>query len=312
MYKVALVTDHMHDVPNWINIDLKKNDIEFVAKKCETPEDFIEFAKDADCVWTRGLNTVITEQSLPELKRCKAVMRSGSGLDGIPIEAAKKLGIAVLNTPEAIAEIVAEHTVALVFALIRQVPQMDRAVRQGKWDGCHLSMQWHLTGQTFGLIGFGCIARKVAAMLSGFKLRLLVFDPFADEDDLNEFGAERVQLNELLVKSDFVSLHCPLTPETRHLIGENELKLMKKTAFLINTSRGNVIDEEALINALEQDLISGAALDVTQDEPPKSDNRLLRLDNAIISPHLAAFSDKFESQFWKASINKLKEEKNRR
>ncbi len=312
MYKVVLVTRNKADIPAWIESDLKDQNIDFSAKNCGSEQEFVEFAEDADFVWTCGLNTVITANSLGTLKRCKAVMRSGSGLDGIPVEAAKKLGVAVLNTPEAIAEMVAEHTVALIFALIRQVPQMDRAVRQGKWDGCHLAMHWHLTEQTFGLVGFGCIAQKVARMLSGFNLQLLVFDPFADDMVLKRFGAKSVSLNELLKNSDFVSLHCPLTPQTRHLIGEEEFKMMKKTAFLINTSRGDVIDEAALIKALEQDVISGAALDVTKDEPPKSDNKLLRLDNVIISPHLAAFSDKFEHQFWKASVDKIKEIKNRK
>ena len=305
MFKVALVTDHLQELPGWINKELQKNNIRLIAKKCRTTQDFVSFTNDADFIWTRGLNTVITAKSLLKLKRCKAIMRSGSGLDGIPIEAANKLGIAVLNTPEAIAEAVAEHTVALVLALIRQVPQMDKAVRRGEWNGCHLLMQWSLTGQSFGLVGFGCIARKVATMLSGFNLKLLVFDPYADDNVLNDFGAERVSLTELLEKSDFISLHCPLTPETRFLIGEDEFKKMKDKAFLINTSRGEVIDEPALINALENNLISGAALDVTKDEPPAPDNRLLQLDNVIITPHLAAFSDKFEYQFWKASVEKI-------
>ena len=305
MYKVAIVTDFMSDLPEWICSSLEENDIELIAKKCDTPDDFVEFAKDVDFVWTQGLNTVITETSLLELKRCKAVMRSGSGLDGIPIDAAKKLGIAVLNTPEAIAEMVAEHTVALLLASIRQVPQMDKAVKQGKWYGCFQSIQWHLTGQTLGLVGFGCIARKVAKMLSGFELKLLVFDPYANDDVLNEYGAESVSLPELLSESDFVSLHCPLTPETHHLIGANELKIMKDKALLVNTSRGEVIDEAALIYALENNIISGAALDVTTDEPPAPDNKLLQLENVLISPHLAAFSDKFEEQFWKASVERI-------
>ncbi len=305
MFKVALVTDDFDSLPEWINEELKENNIELKAKKCESLEDFANFASDANFVWTRGPNTVITDESLPKLKSCKAVMRSGSGLDGIPIETANKLEIAVLNTPEAIAEMVAEHSVALLFALLRQVPQMDKAVRKGAWDNCYLLMQWHLTGQTFGMVGFGLIARKVAKMLSGFDLNLLVFDPYADDNVLKEFNATKVALDELLKQSDFVSLHCPLTPQTHHLIGEKELKLMKGQAFLINTSRGDVVDEAALINALENNWISGAGLDVISEEPPSYDNKLLRLKNTIISPHLAAFSDEFEYKFWKTSIEKI-------
>ena len=306
MFKVALVSDDFASLPEWINEELKENDIELIAKKCKSPEDFISFASDVDFVWTRGLNTVITDESLPKLKSCKALMRSGSGLDGIPIKTAQNSGIAVLNTPEAIAEMVAEHTVALVLALLRQIPQMDKAVRKGTWDNCHLLMQWHLTNQIFGMVGFGLIARNVAKMLSGFNLKLLVFDPYADKETLEEFGARKVSLDELLKQSDFVSLHCPLTPETHNLIGEKELKLMKKEAFLINTSRGEVVDETALINALENNWISGAGLDVTTQEPPSPDNKLLQLENTIISPHLAAFSDEFEYKFWKASLEKIK------
>jgi D-3-phosphoglycerate dehydrogenase len=305
MFKVALVTDKLEDLPAWISRELAENNIELKAKKCESPEAFTAFAEDADFVWTRGLNTVITDESLPKLKNCKAVMRSGSGLDGIPLDTARKAGITVLNTPEAIAEMVAEHAVALIMALVRQVPQMDKTVRNGKWDGCHLLMQSHLTGQTLGLVGFGLIARKVAKMLAGFNLELLVFDPYANDNALKEFAARRVSLDELLRNADFVSLHCPLTPETNHLIGEKELKLMKDNAFLINTSRGDVVDEAALINALENKWISGAALDVLSQEPPAFDNKLLQLENTIISPHLAAFSDKFEHQFWKASVEKI-------
>jgi len=305
MFKVALVSDDIDSLPDWLNQELKKHNIELKAKKCKSPEDFIAFASDVDLVWTRGLNTVITDESLPKLQSCKAVMRSGSGLDGIPIETAKSLGIAVLNTPEAIADMVAEHSVALVFALLRQVPQMDKAVRKGAWDNCHLLMQWHLTGQNFGMVGFGLIARKVAKMLSGFDLNLLVFDPYADDKVLEEFDATKVTLEELLKQSDFVSLHCPLTPQTHHLIGEKELKLMKRQAFLINTSRGEVIDEAALIKALENNWISGAGLDVVTQEPPSLDNKLLSLNNTVISPHLAAFSDEFEDKFWKASVEKI-------
>ena len=305
MFKVALVTDYLKDLPEWIISEFKKNDIELTARKCESPEDFINFAGDADFVWTRGLNTVITDKSLSKLTSCKAVMRSGSGMDGLPAEAAEKSGIKLLNTPEAIAEMVAEHTVALVLALTRQIPQMDKTVRKGGWDGYHLAMQWHLAEQTFGMVGFGLIARNAAKMLSGFKLNLLVFDPYADAETLKEFNARAVSLNELLRESEFVSLHCPLTPETYHLIGENELKMMKNNAFLINTSRGDVIDESALISALENKWISGTALDVTKDEPPSPDSKLLQLENVIITPHLAAFSDQFEYRFWKASVEKI-------
>lgn len=233
-------------------------------------------------------------------------MRSGSGLDDIPVKAAEKLGIKTLNTPEAIAEIVAEHTVALLFALVRQIPQHDKAAKNGSWSSEETWAKWHVSRQTMGFIGFGLIARNVIKMLSGFNMNFLIFDPYMDKELLQSDKIVATTFNDVIKNSAFISLHCPLTDGTYHLIAEEELRKMKENAFLINTSRGAVINEKDLIKALQEHWIAGAALDVTEEEPPSSNNPLLKLDNVILTPHIAAFSDEFPYKLWKASIDKLK------
>lgn len=304
-FKVALVTDSKEELPDWVSREIEDSGIELIAKKCGSPEEFLEFGKDADMIWTRGRNDVITEAVLPELKNCKAILRSGSGLDGLPVEAAKKLGIKTLNTPEAIAETVAEHTVALLFALARQIPQHDKAVKSGAWESEPGWAKWHVSRQTLGLVGFGHISQKVLGMLKGFEMQCLIFDPFVKPETILEYGAQPVTFEELLKNSDFLSIHCPLTDQTQHLFGEKEFQMMKQTAFLINTSRGPVVDEKALIKALREGWIAGAGLDVLEQEAPGTDNPLYGLENVIITPHIAAFCDEFWTKFWKCSIQVL-------
>jgi phosphoglycerate dehydrogenase-like enzyme/pimeloyl-ACP methyl ester carboxylesterase len=303
---VINVVDDEKDLQPWIGHELRESGIEFIAKKCSSSEELIKYAASADVIWTRGRNDIITGDVLSHLPNCKAIMRSGSGMDGIPLEAAARLDIKTLNTPEAIAGSVAEHTVALLFALVRQIPQHDRDVRHGKWQSEPEWAKWHIPGQTIGLIGFGLIAQHVAKMLKGFDMQILAFDPYANQETLLAAGVTPVEFDDLISTSDFISVHCPLTDGTHHLIGENEFKAMKNNALLINTSRGAVIDEQALVRALQEKWIAGAAVDVTEIEPPSADSPLLKLDNLIITPHIAAFSDEFEYKFWKASVEKLK------
>lgn len=305
VFKVALVTETKEDLPDWVVREINVSGILLEAKKCLTPDDVLAIGKDADVIWTRGRNEVITEAILPELKNCKAILRSGSGLDGMPIEAAKRLGIKTLNTPEAIAESVAEHTVALLLALTRQIPQHDQAVRGGSWESEPKWAKWHVSRQTLGLVGFGHIAQKVLKMLQGFDMQVLVFDPYTKPETVKAHGAQSVPMEDLLKQSDFISLHCPLTEQTYHLVGEKELKIMKPTAFIINTSRGQVIDEKALLKALTEGWIAGAGLDVLEQEAPNIENPLYQLGSVIITPHIAAFADDFWQKFWACSIQVL-------
>lgn len=303
---VALITQDAHELPQWVPPALMRAGIALTARRCETLAQLRNCAANAEVIWTVGKNTLLTAAVLPGLTACKTIMRSGSGLDDLPVAAAEAIGIKVINTPEAIAECVAEHTVALMMALARQIPQHDRQVRQGFWHSNADWARWHVSGQTVGLIGFGLIARHVVAMLKGFNMRFLAFDPYADEAAMRNSGVEPLELQPLLSRADFVSIHCPLTPETRCLIDKQNLAHMKPEAFLINTARGAIVDATALHEALCKGRLAGAGLDVLETEPPAPDHPLLGLENVIVSPHVAAFSDRFEQQFWTTAIEKLK------
>ena len=199
-----------------------------------------------------GGSRVITADILPLLRRCRVILRTGTGTDNIPVEAATRLGIVVANTPEATMHQVAEHAIGLLFAVIRRIAEQDRLVRQGIWDRYRAWPDWHLVGRTLGLVGFGRIARLVARKVSGLELKVIASDPAVEAPIMAEHGVEKVGLDDLLARSDFVSVHVPLSEKTRHLIGERELRLMRPRAVLINTARGEIIDQPALVRALSE------------------------------------------------------------
>ena len=293
--KTVLITGNENAVPAEYLAPIREAGIELACRKCTSTEEVEAFSKDADLVWMFGPNPGLTAEVLKKLPKCKGIFRSGSGLDALPVSAAKELGIEVMNTPESIAESVAEHAVSLLFALIRRIVHYDRAVRTGNWEAPN-GMNWHISGRTLGLVGYGRIARNVEHMVSGFNMHVIHYDPFLPDS---------MDPDELLKQSDFVSLHCPLTDTTRNLIDARRLALMKPHALLVNTSRGPVIDEAALTEALKNHAIGGAALDVLCDEPPAKDHPLFGLDNVILTPHIAAFSADFEKNFWTCSANKI-------
>lgn len=275
---------------------IRNGGMEITAKKCLTEEEMEEAAADADIIWFWGRCPGLTAELLPKLPRLKAIFRSGSGLDAIPVEECTKRGIAVCNTPESISEAVAEHAVALLHALAKKIPMSFQEVQKGNWltDGAINCV--HMTGRTLGLVGYGRIARRVEEILSGYRMQVLFHDPFVEGS---------VPLEKVLKEADFISLHCPLTEETRHWINKDSFAMMKKTALLINTSRGAVIDEAALVEALKNGEIAGAALDVTEEEPLAKESPLRTLPNVIITPHVAAFTDRFQEIFWSCSARKV-------
>jgi Phosphoglycerate dehydrogenase and related dehydrogenases len=304
---VAMIAAERNELPAWVTQRLDEiPNLEVRYALCKTEEQLLAIAADADMIWTRHLNFVLTPEVLPKLTRCKAIFRSGSGMDGYPVEAAAKLGIHCCNCPESISESVAEHAVSLLFSFIRQIPQANDALHTHKTFQLS-DMRWHISGRTLGLVGFGRIARRVAEMMAGFRMRILCFDPFANPQAMRDMNVQPVSLEELLQESDYVSLHCPLTEETFHLIGEKQFAMMKPNAILINTSRGDVVDEEALIKALHEKRIGGAAIDVTHIEPLPPDSPLLELSNLIVTPHDAAFSSDFEKNFYELSIQVILE-----
>lgn len=223
--------------------------------------------------------------------KLKVISRHGVGVDNIDIEEASKRGIFVLNTPGVNDISVAEHTLAMILALAKRIKEMDRAVRDGRFNIREEYSAIDLDGKVLGIIGFGKIGSLVAKKCRyAFNMEILVYDPYVKEERVNEVEGRLVDLKILLKESDFVSIHTPLTNETKHLIGEKELKLMKPTSFIINIARGPIWDEKALAKALSEGWIRGAGTDVFEEEPPREDNPLLKIDNILLTPHMAALT----------------------
>ena len=295
-HKVALVTAGEDRLPAGI-ADRIREVADFCAKRCETPEQLLATFPDAEVLWMFGPNLCLKPEALERMPGVKALLRSGSGLDALPCEWAKAHGVGVYNTPESIAECVAEHAVALLFSFIRQIPQYNARAKAGYEWGRVEGMDWHISHRTLGLVGYGNIARRVEKMVSGFDMKVLHYDPYVPGS---------LPLEEVLRESDYVSVHCPLTPDTRGLINAERLALMKRGAVLVNTSRGPVVDEEALADALDAGTIGGAAIDVMCEEPPDVASRLLQHPRCIVTPHIAAFSCDFEKNFFEASAEKIR------
>lgn len=231
--------------------------------------------------------TKVTREIINFGEKLKVIARAGAGIDNIDVEAAKEKGIKVLNTPEAPAIAVAELTLGLLLSLARQIPRADYSMKEGRWAKKEFR-GWQLHGKTLGVIGLGHIGEKVARLAKAFGMKILITKRTPPSPEiLRELDAEFVPLDELLKRSDIISLHVPLTPQTRHMIGEREIQLMKDGAFIINTSRGAVIDEKALLNALKSGKLGGAALDVYEIEPP-TDYSLAKLPNVVCTPHIGA------------------------
>lgn len=215
----------------------------------------------------------------------QVIARVGVGVDSIDMNAATELGVAIATTPGANETTVADHAVALMLALLRRIPANDAEVRRGEWNRTGVYTPKLLTGTTVGLVGYGNIGRRVAQRLAGFDVELLVADPAMAGSE----APRAVELAELLSRADIVSLHCPLIPATRHLIDEEALRRMQPHALLVNTSRGEVVDEGALFRALRDGVIAGAALDVFEIEPP-NDSPIMDLPNVVVSPHVGGIS----------------------
>jgi D-3-phosphoglycerate dehydrogenase len=259
-----------------------------------SPDEIVAAAAEADVILTDS--AAITGAILARLPKARAVVCYGIGYDHVDVPAATALGVAVVNMPAFCAPEVANHTLMLVLACVRKLIRLDQGLRGGRWpDGrqmeAELAPMGNLDGEVLGLVGFGSIARLVAPRAQAFGLRVLACDPAVPAEAMHALGVQPAVLDELLAASDYVSLHTPLTAETRHLIGAAELRRMKPTAFLINTGRGAVVDEAALVDALRAGLIAGAGLDVFEREPLPADSPLLSMDNVVVTPHTGGYSD---------------------
>ena len=231
--------------------------------------------------------TKVTAEALDAAARLRAIGRAGVGVDNIDVAAATKRGVIVMNAPDGNTMTTAEHTVALLLALARRVPQANASLRAGRWERKKF-VGVELRGKTLGLVGLGRIGRVVASRAQGFEMRVVAFDPFVAPEQLANTGVELATLGEVCAQADFLSVHTPLTAETRGIVGAEELSLMKPTSRVINCARGGLVDERALLAALKERRIAGAALDVFEQEPPAPDHPLLQLEEVIATPHLGA------------------------
>ena len=267
---------------------LKRVDPELRMAKSPSADDILAVARDADAI-------LVTYAKLPgdllrELKRCKVIGRFGLGVDNIDIPAAGALGITVTYVPDYCMQEVSDHAMALLLSLVRKVPLSNKLVQSGRWEVPPVVPIHRLSGRVFGLVGFGNIPRTLAPKAKAFGLRVVTHDPYVPADVLGKAGVESVGFDELLAMSDFVSIHAPLLPATRGLFNAEVFRKMKKGALLINTARGPLVDETALIAALDSGYLGGAALDVVTTEPLAQDSKLLGRDNVILTPHTAFYS----------------------
>jgi len=265
---------------------LKQAGFEVDVNPTITPEQLTKIVSNYDALIVRS-RTKVTKEIIEAGRRLRVIGRAGAGLDNIDLETAKQRGITVLSTPEALAEAVAELTIGLIISLARSIPLADRTLKEGKWIKKKL-MGWQLEDKTLGTIGLGKIGERVAKIAKALGMKILITEiiPLSPEL-LKELETEVVPLKELLQRSDVITLHVPLTSQTYHMIGAKEFQLMKKEAFLVNTSRGAVVDEKALLTALKSGKIGGAALDVYEVEPPR-DLELIKLPNVVCTAHIGA------------------------
>lgn len=262
-----------------------------------TSEEVISLLSDCEG-YIAGVD-VIDAQVLANAPKLKVISRYGVGVDKVDLEAAKAHGVTVTNTPLANAQSVAELTLGLMLSLLRRIPFATHQTQSGDWPRIKgLSLQ----GKTVGLIGFGMIGKTTARLLSGFGCQTLAYDPYPDIAFAKEIGVELVSLDDLVAKADIVSLHLPLIPETTKLINRQVLAAMKQGAYLVNTSRGEIVDEDALVEFLTSGHLAGAALDVLVDEPPATDNPLLHMDQVLITPHSGAHTDGATNAMGRAAL----------
>ncbi|MFN0041056.1 MAG: C-terminal binding protein [Burkholderiales bacterium] len=267
---------------------------EIVEVAAKSEEEFIAAARDADALYAKG--RPITKRIIDGLERCKVITLGSVGVDSVDVAAATAKGIPVTNVPDTFIEEVADHAMMLILATFRRLVVQDRMVREGRWkEGRPQLLQIpRLMGQTLGLIAFGHVARAVAMRAKPFGVRILAYDPYIEEVVMSPYGVEPASLAQVLQQSDIISMHAPATPDAYHLLKEEHFRLMKPTALFINTGRGPTVDEPALIKALEQGWIAGAGLDVLEQEPPAPVNPLMKMENVILTAHVASASARFD------------------
>lgn len=263
----------------------KMADVVFVKTVAKTEEEVIEAAKDAEVVLFTS--TGFSEKVISQLKNCGLMVRYGIGFDTVDLEATKKRGIFVCNSPKYGVIDVAEHAISLMFAVSKHLVELHERVSNGIMENATVRAGARLCGKTIGFLGFGNIGRAVCERTNGCGMKAIVYDPYVKEETLAEYKAQKVDFDEFLKNADYISCHLPLNEQTRHCLNKEAFKKMKNTAVIINTSRGGVINEKDLAQALENGEIAGVGLDVFEDESVSLDPRLAKSQNAVLTPHIA-------------------------
>jgi D-3-phosphoglycerate dehydrogenase / 2-oxoglutarate reductase len=275
---------------------------------CTTEEELVSACSEADAVIALGIRItpgyVFSRKVIENLNKCRLIALTGIGYDNVDIAAATEKGVCVANVPYYCLEEVSDHAMALILACARKFYQLVPDIKSGKWSTqadylSALKPLHRLSGQTLGLIGFGNIARTLVPKAKVFGFRIITYAPHVPDILFKTSKVESVELDQLLKESDFVSMHTILTPQTKHMMGLQQFKKMKPTAYFINTARGELVDEKALYTALSEGLIAGAGLDVLESEPPSRDNPLLKLNNVLITGHFAYYSEESREELFR-------------
>ena len=304
-FKTVLVDydDDLFAPPVWVAGELADGGIDWTVGQHRSPEAVLEAASQGDVVIVQSVRPLLTEDIIDRLDRCQCIVRLGIGYDSVDVTAATEQGILVCNAPTYCIDDVADHSLALLLGSVRHIARQDRWIRDRRWDRTGARPARRVKGCTLGLVGFGRIARAVAERASGFDLTMLAHDPFVDGETMAAWGVQKVDLDELLARSDFVSIHCPLTEESHHLIDERAFGLMKDGVFVVNTSRGSIIEEAALAGAVASGKVWGAGLDVFEREPLPPESPLRAFENLIFTPHVSANSEDSVDDLYRAGCD---------
>jgi D-3-phosphoglycerate dehydrogenase len=276
------------------DIDIERNifsdlDCEIITPQANDENKLIEACRDADGLLVQYAQ--ITEKVINSMAKCKVISRVGVGVDTIDCKAARAKNINVCNVPDYCTDEVADQALALIFSLGRKTVLLSNAVKSGVWDVMKAKPIFNFKKQTLGLIGFGKIPQNLASKAVNLFREVLVYDPFISNEIADRSGVKIATFYDILRTCDFISIHCPSNDSTKHLFGLREFQLMKPTAFLVNTSRGVIVNTDDLYQALDTGLIAGAGLDVLEKEPPGPDFKLYRFDNVVLSPHAGFYSE---------------------
>ena len=287
-FKVVQIANDDHPLPDWVEPRFAAANVECSYHQCHNREDLQSCVDGADILWLMGgRKGLVIEENMDLFPNIGAVQRVGSGTDNIDHNACTKRGILVVHTPEDMTEVTSDHVIAMLFSAVRRIAWHDRNISSGIWAQQDPMSVCKLRGAELGLIGLGRIGKAVVEKLSGFQMKVRVYDPYADPEMIKSLGCEPVGLDELLQKSQLVALVCALTEETLGLIGPDQLNMMREDAVLVNCARGPIVDEQALYETLKNKRIAGAALDVFSETPMPEGHLFRSLENVNFTPHAA-------------------------